>query len=168
MPDTTPIYGFPYPCEGDDISVTAFANLANAIDAKLLQLQSDEFEALNRYNSSGSSDIMVVAAGVDTVATGPDATYTIPVAGCWIITANTVTTGDPTTITSHRIRVRKNAVVQFGVRQNPETGVVYDIYTTGMLMCAAGDVISFQTLFSGTGNWTLTVDWEARMIVRIP
>lgn len=167
MPETTPIYGFPYPCEGEDITPAAFANLANAIDAKMLELQSDEFEALNRYSQIALSGSNVIAAGVDAVIAGANSTYTIPADGVWQISAKTVTTsvvgGTPT---SHRLRVRKNAVVQFGIRQNPETAT-YDIQAVGCIVAAAGDVISFQFLFGGTGTWTLSINWRAQMLVRI-
>lgn len=166
MPETTPIFAFPYPCEGDDITVASFADLANAIDDKLLELQDDEYEALNRYNQELSSASNVIAAGVDAVIAGADSTYTIPAAGVWQISALTNTTSTTGTPTSARLRVRKNAVVQFGIRQNTET-VPYDIQAVGCITAAAGDVISFQFLFGGTGNWTLTVAWRAQMHVRI-
>lgn len=167
MPETTPIYGFPYPCEGEDITPAAFANLANAIDTKLLDVQNDQFEALNRFSAIGVSASNVVVAGVETVIVGANSTYTIPAAGMWIVSALTQTSTPPAGPTSHRLRVRKNAVVQYGIRQNPEAGI-YDIQTVGMMTAAAGDVISFTLLFGGVGNWTLTISWRAQMIVRIP
>lgn len=168
MPETTPIYAFPYPCEGEDITVASFANLANAIDTKLLQLQNDQFDALNRYNAIATSANNVIAAGADTVIAGADSTYTIPAAGVWIINATTSTSVAPGAPTSSRLRVRNNAVVQFGLRQNTESGISYEIQATGPVVCAAGDVISFQFLFGGVGNWTLAVKWRAQMLVRIP
>lgn len=167
MPETTPIYGFPYPCEGEDITVATFANLANAIDTKLLDLQTDEFEALNRYNATATSASNVVPAGVETVIVGADSTYTIPAAGVWVVTATTLTGGLPAAPTSHRLRVRRNAVVQYGIRQNPETSI-YDIQAAGPMVCAAADVISFTILMGGVGNWTLSIQWRAQMLVRIP
>jgi hypothetical protein len=166
MPETTPIYGFPYPCEGEDITVASFANLANAIDAKLLEVQADEFEALNRYSAIRLSASNVIAAGVVTVISGTDSTYTIPADGVWVVSAKTNTTSTTGTPTSHQLRVRKNAVVQYGIRQNPESAP-YDIQAVGCMVASAGDVISFQFLFGGTGNWTLSVSWRAQMLVRI-
>lgn len=167
MPETTPIYGFPYPCEGEDVSPVAFANLATAIDTKMLELQSDQYEALNRYNQMSLSASNAIVAGAETVISGASSTYTIPVDGVWLISAKTVTTsvvgGVPT---SHRLRVRKNAVVQYGNRQNPETAT-YDIQAVGSLVAAAGDIISFTFLFGGTGTWTLSINWRAQMLVRI-
>lgn len=167
MPESTPIFGFPYPCEDEQITVASFANLANSIDIKLAQLQADEFEALNRYSAGGSSDILAVAAGVDTVMTGADATYTIPAAGVWLLQATTFTVVNPATSTSTRLRVRKNGVVQFGTRQNPENGI-FDFMAVGFIVAAAGDVISYQILYSGTGTWTVAAGWEASMFIRIP
>lgn len=166
MPQSTPIYSFPYPCEGEDITVTAFANLANAIDSKLAELNTDSYEARNRYNFAAETAQNVLAAGVDTVLAGANSTYTIPADGVYFIKAKCFNYVDPATFTSLRVRVRKNAVVQFGARQNPESQML-DFLAAGMIPAAAGDTISFQALFTGTGSWTMSVIWYVAMFVRI-
>lgn len=168
MPEVTPIYGFPYPCPGENVDDAAFANLANAIDTKLLDVQGDEFQALNRFSQSLTTASNSLAAGVDTVLVGANSTYTFPSAGVWFVDARGLQQNLVGTITSFRIRVRTNAVVRFGFRLNTEFGVPQITQTMGMVVVGSGDTLSFQCLYTGTGTMDVVNFWSAHMIVRTP
>lgn len=167
MPSVTPIYAFPFPCPGDSVTPADFANLALAIDTKLTQLVSDDFEAKNRYNTLLTSATNILNPGVDTVVVGANSSYVLPVSGVFHVVASSRSLSFPATITSARLRVRLNAVVQYGLRMNTEDGTPKDFYTTGPIVGVAGDTITTQALYTGTGTWSMQVDLAARMLVRI-
>ncbi len=169
MPGVTPIYGFPYPCVSEPVDFTDFADLANAIDAKYVELQADEDLALNRYNTvldvASQAGIVV---NVDTALTNPNATYVIPADGVYLVFA-TYTMVTATTITSARFRVRLNGVQVFGRTFNFEYGnIVSEIHVPpAPLICATGDTISYTFLYQGSGTATVSFRHVVRMITRI-
>lgn len=169
MPETTPIYGFPYPCVNEPVDFNDFADLADAIDTKYAELLTDTDIALNRYNSVQTVATQAgIAVGVDTVMTNPNATYVIPAAGVWLVFA-TYTMVTATTITSARFRVRLNGVQVFGRTFNFEFGNITTFVhlPPAPLICATGDTISFTFLYQGTGTASVSFDYVPRMIVRI-
>jgi len=169
MPDATPIYGFPYPCPGETISPSAFSGLALAIDAKLLDVNNDLTFALNRPNFDNDfSSTQVITAGVDTVLTTTDSTYTISVAGVWVFWMALSVTVNPATITSQRLRVRQNGTVRFGYTQDNEGNNTLQNYAVGPIIAAAGDVITGQFLYTGTGTMTIQTKISGKLVCRIP
>ena len=167
MPGQTPIYGFIYPCPDETISPMAFQILANQIDAKLSELQADYTLMLNRKSiDTSSSAAQTVPAGVDTVLTSPVVTYTIPMAGVWVVHAHAFATNITGTVNSHRLHVRQNGVVRFGQVQNTEGGATNPCDAVGPMNAAAGDVVSLQWLFNGTGNEDIFATLDAKMLVR--
>jgi hypothetical protein len=169
MPDTTPIYGFPYPCVNEAIDYADFADLANAIDAKLFELQADEDLALGRYSTVlDVAPQAGIAVNVDTVLANANATYVIPAAGVYLVFA-TYTMVTATTITSARFRVRLNGVQVFGRTFNFEFGnLPAEIHVPpAPLICATGDTISYTFLYQGSGTATVSFRHVPRMIVRI-
>ena len=169
MPGATPIYSFPYPCVDEPVDFADFANLANAIDTKLFELQADEDLALNRYNATFIVTSQAgIAVGVDTVMTNPNATYVIPAAGVYLVFATYNLTA-ATTITSARFRVRLNGVQIFGRTYNFEFGALNTLVhiPPAPLICATGDTVSFTFLYQGSGTATVAFGYTPRMIVRI-
>jgi hypothetical protein len=167
MPGQTPIYNFIYPCPDETITAGSFQILANQIDAKLTDLQADYVLMLNRKSiDTSTSAAQTVAAGVDTVLTSPVVTYTIPMAGVWIIHAHAFATNVTGTVNSHRLHVRQNGVVRFGQVQNTEANNTLPCDAVGPFNAAAGDVVSLQWLFNGTGNEDVSATLDAKMLVR--
>lgn len=169
MPETTPIYSFPYPCVSEAVDFADFANLANAIDTKLFELQADEDLAVGRYNATFNVAAQAgIAVGVDTVLTNPNATYVIPAAGVYLV-FGTYTMNAATTITSARLRVRLNGVQIFGRTFNFEFGNIptFVHIPPAPLICATGDTVSFTFLYQGSGTASVTLQYTARMVTRI-
>jgi hypothetical protein len=167
MPDTTPIYGFPYPCPGETVDATDFADLANAIEAKFVDVDADYLLALNRFNADQQSSIQTIPAGVDTVITTGQ--YTIPAggAGIWIVTGHLFNTTTPATTNALRIRIRQGAVSRFGFTANAELNTPRNAMAVGPIVAAAGDVISATVLFSGAATIDVFVDFSFKMLCRI-
>ena len=169
MPGYTPLYGFPYPCQGETITPASFTNLANAIDAKLLQVNADMVFALNRPNTDiPTTTTQVIPAGVDTVLTIPSSTYTVTVAGVYVFWIHTFSQVAPPTISAQRIRVRQNAVAKFGFTQDSDNNNTIDVRATGVIVAAAGDVISSTFLYTGTGTNTIQAELSVKLLCRIP
>lgn len=170
MPDTTPIYGFPFPCVNEVVDFADFADLANAIDAKYLDLQADADLAVGRYNTFFDVATQAgIAVNVDTVMANANATYVIPAAGVWAVFA-TATLNAVTTITSSRFRVRLNGVQIFGRTFNHEPGgtSINTLHVApGPLICAVGDTVSFTFLYQGTGTASVSFQYAVRMLTRI-
>lgn len=167
MPDTTPIYAFPYPCPGDTVDDADFAALAAAIEAKLIDVEDDYLLALNRFNTDFSSSTQTIPAGVDTVITTGQ--YTIPAGGdgIWVISSQVFNATTPATTNALRIRVRQGAVSRFGFTSNAEGNTPRNAMAVGVIVAVAGDVISNTVLFSGVGNMDVFTSSDAKMLCRI-
>lgn len=167
MPAQTPIYGFIYPCPGEVISPMDFQVLANQIDAKLLELQADYNLMINRKNMRTEiSAPQTIAAGVDTVLTSAVVTWVVPMSGLWIVHASAPTVGLAGTVNMQRLRVRQNGVVRFGQTQNTEANTVMLNNAVGPINATAGDTITLQWLFNGTGTEDVGAQIDAKMLVR--
>lgn len=167
MPSQTPIYGFIYPCPGEVISPLMFQVLANQIDAKLLELQADYTLMLNRKSlDTSNSAAQTIAAGVDTVLTSPVVTYTIPMSGVYVFYSRAFAVNITGTVNSHRLRLRQNGVVRFGQVQNTEAAVTNPCNVVGPVSAVAGDVITLQWLFNGSGNEDVIAVLDGKMLVR--
>lgn len=169
MPATTPIYALPYPCPGDIISGASFSNLANAIDTKLLELQADATFALNRPNVDlDVSATQAIPPGVVTALTTADSSYTIPVAGVWVVFLEVTQSSGPTTVTYQRVQVLQNAVARFGFTQDSENNVPVNSRAFGAVVAAAGDAMTGTFLWTGTGTYTVNTKLAAKLLCRIP
>lgn len=170
MPDSTPIFSFPYPCPGEVVGPMAFLNLANAIDAKLNELAADETAALNRPNArrQTAANSNPATASVLAVTTGAGSSFTIPEAGVWIVTAFLPAVGGPGVTNELRLRVRQNTTPRFGVTRNSTTFITFqNTICIGALVCAVGDVIDSDFFYTGTLTITYSVILNLKMIVRI-
>jgi hypothetical protein len=169
MPDSTPIYGFTFPCPDETVSPAAFALLANQIDAALTLVNADAFLAANRFNVDlSASGFQVIAVNVETALTSVAATYTLPMSGVYIVHA--VFTDDPgagPTVTFFRGRVFQNGVFRFGFGQSTDNNTVHAMQPIGPIVGAAGDVITLRAFFNGAGTLGVNGRLDAKMIVRI-
>lgn len=169
MPGQTPIYNFPYPCPGEMITPAAFSALANAIDSKLGEVNADMIFALNRPNvDKDDASTQVTNPGVVTTITNPDATYTIPVAGVWVVGVTIDPTTLPATVNYQRGQVLQNAVVRFGSTHDSEANITVTCRPFGIIVAAVGDVITATYLWTGTGTITVQSSLSAKLLCRIP
>lgn len=169
MPASTPIYAFPYPCPGEVVGSAAFANLANAIDAKLTEVRDDMVFALNRPNiDRDDSATQVINPSVVTLLTTTDSTYTITTAGVYVFWVQVNATAFPATVTYQRAQVLQNAVARFAFSQDSEGNSAAECRPMCALVCAAGDVITTNFLWTGTGTYTVETKLSAKLLCRIP
>jgi hypothetical protein len=171
MPDATPIYAFPFPCPDEVITPLSFTELANAIDAKLLEVNADMVFALNRSNIDYTSDTgtQVIPAGVETVLTPTSSTYTITVPGVYAFWVRVASSVPPATITAQRVRVRLNGVVQYGFTHDSDANNPVIVRATGPIIATTpGDVISTTFIYTGTGTNTVSPILSAKLLCRIP
>jgi hypothetical protein len=170
MPASTPIYSFPYPCPDERVSAMDFLNLANAIDAKMAEVRDDMIFALNRPNVDlDVAGTQGIPPGVVTVLTTADSTYTIAVAGVWVVFVEVISTGAaPATVTYQRAAVRQNAVVRFLFSQDSESNIAAACPPVCVIVAAAGDVITSTFQYTGTGTYTVQTKLSAKLLCRIP
>jgi hypothetical protein len=169
MPDSTPIFNFPYPCPGETVTATDFFSLASAIDAKLLQVQADQTFALNRRNVDlAVSGSQAIPPGVITTLTLADSTFTVSVAGVWVVWMEAVDSGSPATVTYQRMQVLQNAVVRFSFSQDSENNITVPCRPMCVVVAAAGDVITSTFQYTGTGTYTVSTQLSAKLLCRIP
>lgn len=169
MPESTPIYGFTYPCPDEVVTSAHFATLANQIDAKLLELDADQNLALNRPNVDvAQAGFQTIPVGVETVLTSPDATYTASMSGVYVVRGSVADDpGASPTITGWRARVRRNGVTQFGFTHSTPGNTVHPLQPTGVIVATAGDVFTIAVLFTGAGTLNVGGAMQAKLITRI-
>jgi hypothetical protein len=159
MPANTDIFGFTYPCPGEAVGPASFALLAGQIDTKASELNTDWFEMLNRRNSGDlfSAAVTVVTNSVETQLTTP--TYTFPVAGVYLVSAEVYSMSAPATINMFRAR--------FGVTMNTENFVTSGGRPVVPMVAAAGDVASITVFYNGSGTMNVQGRLAAKLICRI-
>lgn len=167
MPDSTPIYGFTFPCPGEVVSAADFTLLANQIDAKLLDVNNDLDAALLRRNFRVfPPGTQVITAGVDTVLTIPGSSYVIPESGVWVFSAAVFPQTLPT-VQMMRARIQQNGVTRSGFTHNTENNVTNAPTPFGPIVAAVGDTITIRFLYAGAATMTVRALLSAKLIVRI-
>lgn len=169
MPDSTPIYGFQYPCPGETVGASSFSLLANAIDAKLNELAADEAAALNRPNGRRESVTNTATNNVLNVTAGVGSSFTIPAAGVWLVSAwARNVAGGVGVPNEYRLRVRQNATARFGATRNLFSSLTFaNVSCMGPLVCAVGDTIDTDFFYTGTLTSSYIAIMNLKMIVRI-
>lgn len=171
MPESTPIYGFTYPCEGEPVDAADFTLLATQIDTQMSSIQADEDYATGRYvNRTGAADQAGIVAGVETVLVNAGSTYVVPVDGVYWVCARARMSIAAANLGSSRLRIRLNAVTMFGQTFNGSatSSLSGTMTPVGAIRAAAGDTISQAIIFFGTGPGTATSQrLNVRQIVRI-
>lgn len=147
----------------------AFLNLANAIDAKLVQVRTDETDALNRPNASRTSATNTATNNVLNVTTGANSSFVIPAAGVWLVSAFARNVAGGVGVPNEwRLRVRQNTTPRFGVTRNLFFGLtVANASCLGPLVCAVGDTIDTDFFYTGTLTTSYSVVLDLKMTVRI-
>ncbi len=170
MPDATPIYEFPYPCPDDVISPAAFSDLANAIDAKLNELATQEQETLFRPSFELFGVTNTAAAGVVKVTTGTESSVVAPLSAVYMVTAEASPQTGGVSVDAIRLRVRLAGTPFFGntINHVNDGGLFPSPHCTGMLIATAGDLIDTDFLFTGSGNLDYRVDMTIKMICVVP
>lgn len=168
MPANTPIYAFTYPCLDDVITPTAFETLAEQIETKLLDVEADRSLALNRPNVDLVFDAaQTFTAGVEASFTVGQSTYVIPAAGVWAFQALAQSLSIGPTINMMRMRILQNGTPRILYTQNTEGNGPLSPAPQGVLVCAAGDTITFSFLYNGTATLNILGSFSARLICRI-
>lgn len=167
MPQSTPIYGFTYPCPGELVTPASIALMAGQIDTKMADVDTDWVDMLRRRNSGPTvGTTQNIAAGAETALTTP--TYTFPVAGIYIVRASAFQLTLPATRNMFRARLRINGVVRgFGTTMNTENGIGDSPHPNVPMVAAAGDVASITCIFNGTGTLDVQGHISAKLVCRI-
>lgn len=167
MPGLTPNFGIRYPCAGEIIDPGVFQDFAEDVEAALDTVNAAGDFALLRprgaqrtaltgtstavgvtttmsYSTTDFNDDLTISAGGFTVVT--DGVYMVD---CQFQPITTVTT-----VTSFAGHVLQNAVVNWR-RKLGQTGpptTADAINVSGLLDCTAGDTVTAQWVWTGTGG----------------
>ena len=168
MPETTPIYGFSYPCAGDVVDPADFATLGGQIDTALDAADADMQYALNRYNVTLIGAAQGATVNVDVTLTTP--TYTAPVAGVWLVRAHVARTTTPTTVNMMRTRLLHSIApaLRYGQTANTEGNQsLFKPWAAAPFVATAGSVFSIIFQWNGTGTMNVQGFLSARLLCRI-
>ena len=167
MPDTTPIYGFTYPCPGEVVNEASFSTLTGQIDTVLAALDVAADDALTRPHAGVLGNAESVPVSVGTLLPTPQVVF--PTAGVWeAIAASSAGSGE-TTIDAHRLLFRHNATDYHGQTQNTEGNQGFRApWAHNVFVAAAGDTLRVIDFWAGTGGpRTLVVTLFTRLICYI-
>lgn len=176
MPGSTPVYGITYPCSGDTIDPTVFADHAQSTQDALNQASLLEDQLLRPPAAlvTQPSGAQTITAGVTTVVTYTTVTY--DTAGMFNIASPTILTiGQPGTYlanfqleretlpgsqTSFRAAILLNGVEVAYLKSDESTGA-FDPDTpmwVSALMpsLVAGNTVSTNALYTGTTTMTIS------------
>lgn len=169
MPESTPIYGFPYPCPGDTIDATDFADLANAVDAQMLIVQGAMDYALGRYNvQQPVSSQAGLLPGVETILASAGSTYVIPADGFYLAAFRLTLLAVAGVHASHRIRLRLATVAIPGYTQAIGNLGASSQLTGVPIFATAGQTVDIGVTYFGTGTGTVNgMQLDVRQVVRV-
>lgn len=168
MPDT-PIYGITFPCESAPVSVADFSTFATDVEAALVTTDA-EARTVTHLPTAKATGSVNPAFGVETaytyllfpasvVSTGitlnaAAGTFTIITPGVYSASVRAVPIDSTLTVTSSRVAVTVNGtnVVSRKYRgfNPPDPTSLSGSYTADVFL-AAGDVVTFRLLWTGTG-----------------
>jgi hypothetical protein len=178
MPGSTPNYAIPFPCGPDTINTGVFASYAQGVQSALTAVNGVQSQllrppaALIRRSTVAQS----IPAGAATAATfeyeGYDtdnlydpavsnAQFQIRTAGSYLISYGYSASGLPTTLTSIRTAIVLNAgVAELAYSKSDEGAGAFNVDNEFWISAfapslARNDLISFQILFTGTGNMSV-------------
>lgn len=171
MPGMTPVLGIRYPCGGDTIDPSVFANFTNDVQAALLAGDAAVSSAANRPAASVSTGTAPSQAVVINTAT--DLTFdtevfdndgmadlavnndrlTIQTGGLYLCGASCTTFSGFATITGMSVSLTVNGVTAYRRRLPPGDNTRgWGWMHRGLLDLNAGDVLRAQTRWTGTGG----------------
>lgn len=171
MPESTPVWGLPYPCASDTIDPGIFCDFSEAVDQALVALTDEAIFLTNRPNAriTRNANANTFAAGVASNVTfdteafdnqgavnlGTDnAAITIPFDGVYWVMFSVGGMATFTTWTGYFLQINQNGTRRVARKYNVVTAqsVPTDNTIFGTLTCSAGDVIRGQYTFIGTGG----------------
>jgi hypothetical protein len=168
MPDT-PVYEITYPCEGDPISMSDFSVFAADVEAALVVTDAEADLATHLPNARGlgSATPAVNVEATLTYLASPAAnassgitfnaaagTFTMVTPGIYLATVQMFSPESTLTVTSQRVAVAVNAVNTVVKKQSgavPPTILGRPTSYSTDIAVAAGDVVTFRYLWTGTG-----------------
>lgn len=176
---TTPNFAIPYPCMGATFDCNAMGALALGTEAAIATVNA-EATAVTHTPYAIQLTSTVVPVGVATTlafaasafnfsggVTVGAASFTILTPGLYLATVQSTSVDSNTTLTSGRLSVLKNAVLQYAIKRKPL--VAFPTFSntdmTGPVDCVAGDVITYQLLWTGTG--ALTANYAASVYLQM-
>jgi hypothetical protein len=167
MPDT-PIYGITYPCEGAPIAVSDFYTFATDVEVAIGVVDAEATLVTHLPNARAAGQVSpalgvegtylftiptsIASSGI-TVAAGAG-TMTIITPGIYLASVRQAVSESTLTITSSRVAVTVNGVNQVIKKfrgSNPAGILSLSGSYTVALPLAAGDVVTFRYLWTGTG-----------------
>lgn len=174
MPESTPIFGIPYPVFGETITPVHFQNFANSIDTLLDTNQALIEGGLDRPYVQVLNNQISLTQAVDTLLTfnnvdvdggipsvdndgmfdplNPDR-VTVQTAGVYMVTITDITVSGFTTLTSWRITLLHNSVIRYAERKNEASSSdAPEISLNGLIVCNVSDTLQARGLWTGTGG----------------
>lgn len=181
MPGVTPVYGIPYPCTNDAVTVASFQDFADAVDAALTTLNTLADEALTRPTAKVfNSATQTIVGGVLTTAIFNSEIwdsdnladlgvnndrFTIQTPGTYLLTAQTTFTGAGALATG-AIGLSLNGVTHYRIKDRDGTGFRVTVDALGLFTCVAGDILRATFESSGSNADCFFSQMSVRLINR--
>lgn len=167
MPGATPVFAIPYPCAGENIDCTVFADFTQAIQDAIDSVRVVEAQALNRPAARATATSPQLGFVANTPANlvfqvetydndgmvnlGVDnAAITIQTAG-WYLFAASCNNTVQATITSDALALSQNGTIVYRRKysQAPTNAQAPGLQVAGLFNCNAADVIRAVFLYTG-------------------
>lgn len=174
MPASTPIFGIPYPCAGENIDCDIFGDWADAIQTAVDQVRVVERQALNRP-SAQARGLAQLAGAANTplnlvyqtelydndnmISLGTDASaVTIRTAGWYLFSVEASCTQTALTQTSQSIALSQNGTVAYRRKLSQPTypALTLSFQVIGLFNCAVSDVIRAVHIYTGSPAPTIS------------
>lgn len=171
MPGTTPNEFFPYPLMGETVNATSWQNLANAIDASLVTLNTAAIDAkkpptaMVNQTAAGTAitvntdtnilfntDQFVDPSSMHSTSVNTDRIIT-PEPGVYLVRGQ-VQIGSTTTLTTIKAAVSLNGTIVFAEQTGMNNlNTAWTLEVNGVVLSqAAGDIIRLVARWGGTGT----------------
>lgn len=185
MPESTPIYGIPYPCLTDVVDAAAFQDFADAVDAALAAVNVVATEALNRPAATvlqlGAP--LALAVGVTTTATYntevmdndgmgnlgvANDRLTVQTAGTYLVTFNATISTNGGVLTAGSVALGRSGSILYRKKDGNPLNSSVSLNIAGVFDAAVGQTFSGHLVYAGTvaGEATLA-QLSARLVNRL-
>lgn len=164
MPDT-PEFAITYPCEGAPISVADFSVFAADVEAAFVTMDAEAVAATHLPYAMqvtqttplvGAATTLVFVASAFNFSSGITVAanaFTAVTPGLYLVTLQANGVDSSLTMTSGRASILRNAVLVDAIKRKPTpaTALVGNMTVAAPVNLAAGDAVTFQYLWTGTG-----------------
>lgn len=164
MPDT-PNFAITYPCVGVPIACADFATFATDVEAAVATVDTEATAATHlpyalqvtqTTPALAVATTLVFAASAFNFSTGITVAgnaFTVVTPGLYLTTAQCNGIDSTLTMTSGRVSILRNGVLVDAIKRRPYTGFpsVSNLTVTAPLELVAGDAVTFQYLWTGSG-----------------